>query len=676
MILVLVMVPAGWPTRAAAQEWDTPAATELVARAALRRDRAEAPDGLQRWDALARGVVLFLTQVGTAQSAPRLVKADELAVEVYWEAPGRSKQTILAWRDQTFLPTDIRYHRDHLGIVANDFGPLIRIGDGDEVRDVPHPLSAAGMAGYHYALVDSLTVSSGGRDWQVYALQVRPRNPGVPAVVGTLFLDRGSAALVRFQFSFTPAAYREATLEDITVLLENALQAGGFWLPWRQEIEIRRRSTVVDLPVRGIIRGRWELSDHRVGAEALAQSAFPGGIGGLRAPGGPTDRWEGSLQQRLQTLMGPSAPGDLDGLRQEIRQWLGERSMRIGPPIRPAIGALSELARFNRVEGLRLGLGATLRTPIANLTIAPWVGVGLASHRTSGRLNLSATVGPGSVVRLQLERAVVDVGQTPVISPLLNSLLAQEFGVDRGDWVERDRVGLGWSRQHVGGLAGAVEIALVGFRPTPVVIQPAHGTFRPNAPFERRRELVVQAQLERRGSAVSGYEVTWRLGAEVGTGSDRYLRVDGELLGRWPALQGEFGFSMNGGWGSTALPPVRGFAIGGWGTLPGVPFRTLGGRRYALARLEWLGDLSLPGIPIGDFAAAEPGVRVGPFVAVGVAGGALAEPGWLLSGGVEPTIGLAAEGLFGLLRLELGYAPRYRRIGVTADLARGWWNVL
>ena len=50
------------------------------------------------------------------------------------------------------------YHRDHLGIVTNNFGNVIRIGEGDEVRDVIHPLSPPGWHSYDYALGDSLAI--------------------------------------------------------------------------------------------------------------------------------------------------------------------------------------------------------------------------------------------------------------------------------------------------------------------------------------------------------------------------------------------------------------------------------------------------------------------------------------------------------------------------------------
>src|SRR5436190_605204 len=123
-------------------------------------------------------------------------------------------------------------------------------GDGDEVKDVPHPLGPGGPELYDYALADSLTIQLPDRRVRVYQVLVRPREFSAPRVVGSLFMDMDTAELVRFRFSFTPAAYRDNTLEDITVVLDNGLWFGRYWLPRRQEIEIRRRMSYLELPVR------------------------------------------------------------------------------------------------------------------------------------------------------------------------------------------------------------------------------------------------------------------------------------------------------------------------------------------------------------------------------------------------------------------------------------------
>src|SRR5882672_6035040 len=144
----------------AAQTWNTDSALTLVRRGVERRRSVASDTALRDYKAQAHGFLFFLGQFGEGLTAPpRLVKADQLELEVYWKAPGLSKQRIVGWRDRADLPTDIVYHRDHLGIVQNNFGPAIRLGDGDEVRDVPHPLGPAGPALYDYALGDTTTIT-------------------------------------------------------------------------------------------------------------------------------------------------------------------------------------------------------------------------------------------------------------------------------------------------------------------------------------------------------------------------------------------------------------------------------------------------------------------------------------------------------------------------------------
>src|SRR3954471_22637143 len=189
-VLLGVLLLVSYRSPLPAQSWNTPETMTLVRRAVDRRLTVQADSSLTSYRARAHGFLFFLAQVGEGLAEPpKLVKADQLEVEVYWQAPNHSKQVILGWRDGSFLPTDINYHRDHLGIVTNNFGNVIRIGEGDEVRDVPHPLSAAGLAAYDYALGDSLAIRTARGETVVREVQVRPRSFSRPLVVGTLYLD-------------------------------------------------------------------------------------------------------------------------------------------------------------------------------------------------------------------------------------------------------------------------------------------------------------------------------------------------------------------------------------------------------------------------------------------------------------------------------------------------------
>src|SRR6478735_1590285 len=165
------------PRAAGAQQWNDSRTRALVERATARRAQQLADTGLRDYKATAHGYVTFLAQVGEGLAEPpKVVKADELVNQVYWRAPNLSKQVILGRRDTLLLPTDIAYHRDHLGIVQNNFPAIIRLGEGDEVRDVPHPLSPAGLEAYDFAIRDSLQIRLGPRVLDVYEVRLRPKD--------------------------------------------------------------------------------------------------------------------------------------------------------------------------------------------------------------------------------------------------------------------------------------------------------------------------------------------------------------------------------------------------------------------------------------------------------------------------------------------------------------------
>src|SRR5919206_2998701 len=260
----------------AQQAWNDPRTLALVTRATERRASQIADTTLVDYKATAHGYVTFLAQFGEGfTEPPRIVKADELGLEVYWRAPDLSKQRIMGRRDTLLLPTDINYHRDHLGIVQNNFRNIIRIGEGDEVRDVPHPLSPAGLQAYDFAIRDSLQIRLADRVLDVYEVRVRPKDDRQPRTVGSVYIDRESSDVVRMTFSFTRAALIDKELEDVSVVLENALIEGRYWLPRRQEIEIRRTGSWMDYPARGIIRGRWEICCYEIN-QGIPASYFAG----------------------------------------------------------------------------------------------------------------------------------------------------------------------------------------------------------------------------------------------------------------------------------------------------------------------------------------------------------------------------------------------------------------
>lgn len=661
---------------AAAQSWNDPAALALAQRATLRRSQAAGDTGLRDYRARAHGFVFFLGQFGEGMAqAPRLVKADQLELEVYWKAPRLSKQRIVGWRDGAELPTDISYHVDHLGIVQNNFGPVIRIGDGDEVRDVPHPLSPGATMRYDYALGDTTTIRLGAKDVRVATLEVRPAGPA-PAIAGTLFLDVASADLVRMAFSFTPSSYVDKQIEDVSIVLENALWQGRFWLPYRQEIEIRRRATWLDIPARGVIRGRWDIGDYEFNV-GLEDRWF---VGPEIVTVGRSERqqypWDEPLAAAIQGVAEPVRRNDMAAVRADVARVAGQRALSGLQPRRLGVRGVSDLMHANRVEGFTLGAGLVLRVA-GGVEARALASYGTADGRPKGLFAL--TTGPG-VWRFEgaAYREVRDVADHPNGSRLVNSFAAQEFGHDYGDYygAEGGRVGISRSL----GARGDISLTLArdAIRSLAIHATPASGTYRPNPVLGPSTANRAQLTLRRRsGGFVVRRDVQGEVMLEAGAGDAGrgYARVAMSGHALLPLAGTRVLLRTEAGAASAWLPPYRVFVMGGRGTLLGDPFRAWGGRRAVLAHAEW--RVPLPGLTlgIGSLARVPTTLTAAPFVAAGWTEAAPAGAPWRATGNTRVSAGIALEWL-GLFRVEFGMGMQSGRAGVSFDVSRDFWPIL
>ncbi len=430
---------------------------------------------------------------------------------------------------------------------------------------------------------------------------------------------------------------------------------------------------MIDFPLRSVIRGHWEIGDHRVN-EPVPPAALAGpAIGGLRRPGGTG--FDHPLRAVVDSGVAPADREALDRVRGAAARAVRRRVLSGLPGIRPAMTRVSQIFRVNRVEGLRLGAGLAWHGGPIDRGAAR-IGYGTSDRRVTGALELARELGRATMT-VSLERAVTDLGDWPVVSQVVNSLMAQEGGRDLGDYVLRE-----WAGVDVRWPAGAlgenrVALGRVGLRSVPTRARPARGTYRSNPVLGGPSRWVASVAATRGRSVAAGLSWRTEVRGELGAGADTYGRLAADLELARPLAGGEFAFHGRVGLGTVNLPPDRAFVIGGQGTLPGEVFRGFGGRWAGFGVVDWLVAVPGPSIGLGALGRTSAVMRVGPMLGVGWAGGAVQGQPWDPNRGGRPMVGLVVEAFDRTIRLEIG--QRLRGAGgptIAVDLARAWWPVL
>lgn len=650
-----------------ATDLNSPAALELVARARARRHAAAVDSALRTYTARAHAFVYFyLDREDTGER--NLVKTDQLALEVAWRAPGQAKQRIVGWRDRRDLPTNIRYHLDHLAVVLENFGDEIRIGDGDEVADVLHPAAPGAEEVYDYRVADSLTLRLTGapEPVPVYRLEVRPKDPRRPAYVGSLYVDRRDGSIVRMEFTFTPAAYRDRYLDYIRISLENALWRGRFWLPSRQRLELRRRLPDVDFPIGTVIRGSMRVSDYAFNVP-LPPELFLGPPVTVAPPRVLAQyRFAEPIDAEVRAEgLGP--PVELARLQREATAWARAQALRRARG-GLQLGPVSDVLRFDRAEGLAVALG--LRRRWEGRSVAIRLGAATAPRWLQGQADIA---GERWRLALYLHRPV-ERPPGPVAPGLWSSLSALA-GVDLRDVVFASGLEAGAAWPAATGTA-SVRLAIERQQnaPAPLESGPFGGRFRPVLPVAEGVATRLVARWQRQDPAERA--VRSQISAEVAatwlTAADRryafaWPRLDLWGERRWDAVgQPALELSAAAAAAVGRVAPQEVAAIGGVGTIPGHPFRAYGADRYAWLHAAFSVD------------AARPWLRVRLLGAVG--GGALrtSAPAPLRPlDGARGAVGIGTGLFYDILRVDawrgLGPGGAWEvRIGTR----RSFWDFL
>jgi hypothetical protein len=675
------------PSLAQAQRWNEPRARALVERATARRAQQLADTGLKDYRAVAHGYVTFLAQVGEGLAEPpKVVKADELVNEVYWLAPNLSKQRILGRRDTLLLPTDISYHRDHLGIVQNNFPAIIRLGEGDEVRDVPHPLSPVGLEAYDFAITDSLPLTLPGREIVLYQVKVRPKDDRQPRIIGAVYIDRDDAQVVRMAFNFTRAAFLDNALEDLFVVIENGLIDARFWLPRKQEIEIRRGGTWLDYPIRGIIRGRWEIDDYQLNV-GLTRAMFGGPeIVVASKAAQDTFHFGGRVLDSLPPDVRAVTDADIRQVQAEARELVRAQALRRPQSLMLSAAGVSDFVRFDRAEGLALGGGVASRFGRGfDLQFRGRYGIDDRTVKGGATLEWQS---PRYGIRAFGQRDYRDAGDVQERSDAVNSLAAQEFGADATDPYGVQSVGLGFDARNVVGMRWRLDASLERQRALEIRATPAQGDFPRILPATPLRALRFALAADRPTSlSFLGTEV--RASGELRlsrlTTDDASMPIPTSTVARafgTVNVERPFGGSRLvltthagavGGHG--ALPPQELLYFGGPLSAPGYEFHELAARAGLSQRVEWRTPIPFMPVPLGRFGKVPGEATIAPFIQ-----GTLIRRAYDLDSahpsGVYPSAGLALQPFYEMLRVQVARGLRNGQWKLNVDVSRDFWGVL
>ena len=546
---------------------------------------------------------------------PVPMRVDQVAVDLYRSGDGRTRQILRGLRLKKLLPVkDFRYYIDRLTAVQNGFGDRISIGQGRDVRDVPHPLGIGGEALYRYRIVNTLrlTIPTLPAPIRVYEVEVRPRRDDVPAFVGSMFLEGETGALARMVFGFTPASYIDPRTDRIHVRLEHApwllprqgtesntvLWEDSFWLPYRQEVEVRREMPEWDLPVGTVIRAQLEVAGYDFEPEFGPD--FFDGPRVTMIPYGTADSSafrEGLLDRMAEEGLSPVR---ISRLEAEARQIAREQLVSGLPRTRLYADRVSSVLRANRAEGVHVGMGASF-APRPFLKLDGLVGYGFASRKPSATLRGRWAGVGGTTTRVELfGHQMRDLGPRSGASGALNTLSTVFRNLDYSDpyfatgarLAVEHRMGEGGASLHLGaawedyGGVGEPWSAGLASGDRERLLRPVgEGAFASGSGGFTIRWASVPAWSVETG--LTGTVGRWDGGGSATIDARVDARLASQDITRQARLAVEAGVSRG------TLPHQLHFFLGGRGTLPGHPFRAYGGRRFLLAR----GEASLTVVP-------------------------------------------------------------------------------
>lgn len=637
------------------------------------------------------------------------VTVEEQEGVVQWQRPNDLRVDVLGRRSKSrSTDLDINSVFDRPWFVPRGLGDSVRIfGNDFPERAALHPLAADGADWYSYALTDSVTVNSpGAGPLMLYRVEVRPRRSGPSLIAGSMMLDAATGEVVRLTFRYvgtllwidedddvemdSTRARRLNSLANriisVDADLEYALQDDRYWMPYRQliagSVKIPLVSDIVipfeivttfgdytintGRPIEFTVAipdsaggdtTRVEISDGRwrdsTGAREVAEQWEGGRYEMHRAPSDSLRSyagWGDSLHFDLQ-------PADDRRIRDVVSE-LAKMSERLPDELtgrrRHGINfeRFADIARYNRVQGLSLGLGYQVRAPFDFSVLQGTGRIGLSDGRINARLSLVRDA-PSGLLTVSGYREVREIDPYTRNFAIGNSLNALFVAHDNADYYLAEGGSVGFEHSLGRGLDLALSARLE--RQSNVRAEAesevndlfgGSGKFLPNARIAAGDFAGGAVRLDRSGGMTG-----WTLTADGLTGSgETVARLSGEFRQRLGTRRG-LSLSVRSGIASDSTLPQLLFRAGGLRSVRGFDY----GARRGQAFWSVQTDLTL---------SESWGIRPVVFLDAGQA----SRPGDLFS--TEPLVGagIGASILRGLIRFDLSHPITEYHKGLRFDL--------
>jgi hypothetical protein len=470
--------------------------------------------------------------------------------------------------------------------------------------------------------------------------------------VGAVYIDPSEAQVVRMSLSFTRAAFLDQALEELSVVLENRLVGGRFWLPSQQKIEIRRMGTWLDYPIRGIIKGRWEIGDYRFNL-GLPAVMFTGPEIVQSTPAQlKAFVWKGAILDSLPPEVRAVTDADVQRVQAEARELVRAQALARAQHVSLSARNISDFVRYDRVEGLAVGEGLSKRFG-HGISAAGRARYGLDDRvfKGSGALTWQSRGGLG--LRVFGLSDFRDAGEEAERSGVVNTVAAQEFGSDYTDYYRVRGGGLGADFSLFGNLRWQLDAAIEQQDSLGVHARPVVGVFEPTLPALSRRVFATALRVDRPPSlSFLGTEVAvhaearaiWRLRSAVISGTAA-TTARASILADIERPFGVHRFVSH-----TILANVVGTGaiasqdlvyLGGPVTGPGYDYHSIIARAAASQRIEWQTPMPFPGFSLGRFGRVSNTGTFAPYVNAAIAGNRAYPSIW---GGVPHAVQSVATG--------------------------------